>query len=793
MFKNYLATALRQIKKNKSYIIINTFGLGVALACCVTSYILLAFNLEFDNHFEKDQIDHLYRVHTEYQQGEYGVGEHMVTPMAMGPALQESISGITSFARFFNNWGFVRYGEKSFSDQVSFADSSLVNLIPLEVIKGDLGSFKSLNSIILVEETANKIFDDENPIGEVLTMNFPNQTELQFVIGAVVKRFPINSSISFDYLARIEHVRTIYDIPLGEWGDWRDPSLMLAITNPSNVDYIEEQLQQYVSLRNEKKEDAKVVKFMLESFTKPANEDEVSWSHFNLQISNMPIIVFISMAGIILLIACFNLTNTSVALTTKRFKEVGVRKVVGASKKQIITQFLFEMTLIVFLALLFGLIISRFIVNEFSEMWNLPYGLSDLSSVNLVVALIILVFIASLLAGIYPALLSTRFQPVSLIKNRVKVKGTNWFTNTLVTVQFALSIIVLVNGIVFTQNTKFQETLEYGFDYEDVLDIFIQDESEYNVLKSQAFTNPKIEAVSVTHHQLGMSSYPFPIKIDTTEYQVQHIEVGENFFEVMGLALIEGRFPNINNMTDETETILVNQTFLEKTGIKDPLNSIVSVRDQRRRIIGVVADHIDDLFRSKESEPFVYYASRRNEYSVMLVKSDPDDLPAVEKEMEEIWKETYPERPFQSAFQEDILLGGLRGINANMKKIFIFLTVLGGLLSVSGIFALSSLNVERRTKEIGIRKALGGTIPGIVGLLSRGFVYILSIAAIIGGTGGYFLSDLLMDQIYAYHISVQVLAVVIGVLIVSVAGLFTTSTTIFRAAQADPVKSLRDE
>lgn len=793
MFRNYLAIALRQIRKNKSYIIVNTFGLGVALACCVTSYILLAFNLEFDNHFDNGVTENLYRVHTEYSQGEFDTSEHLVTPIAMGPAIFNDIAGVESYTRFFNDSGFIRYGEKSFSEGVSFGDSSMVDLIPLKVLKGELSSFKSLNTIILTQETSDKYFIDENPIGKVLIANFTNQTELQFVVGAVVEKFPLNSTLSMDYLVRVEHVSDIYNLPPNEWGDWHDPSLLLSIPNEESVASIEEQLQNYVGLRNEKKEDAKVTGFRLENFNNPANQDDVNWSHFNLRISNMPIIVFITMAGIILLIACFNLTNTSVALAAKRFKEVGVRKVAGATKLQIVTQFLFEMVIIVFLALLFGLVISRFIAAEFIDMWNLPYGLSDLGGINLFVTLIILVFFASILAGLYPALISTRIQPVLLIKNQAKIKGSNWFTKSLVTAQFALSIVVLINGVVFTQNTKFQEKLEYGFDYEDVLAVFIQAEDEYNVLKASTASNPMVKNVAITHHQLGMSSYPFPIKIDTTEYQVQHIEVGENFFDVMGLELAEGRFPNIQNVTDEYETIVVNRTFLEKTGIKDALNTVVKVRDQKRRIIGVVEDHIDNLFRSKESEPFVYYGSLRNEYSVMLVKSNPEDLKAVQDGMEKAWDEAYPERPFQSEFQEEILLGNLRGINTNMKKIFIFLTILGGLLSISGIYALASLNVERRTKEIGIRKALGGSISNIVGLLSKQFVMIMLIASLIGGVGGYLLTDILMDQIYAYHIDVKIVAVLMAVLVVCTAGLFTTGSTIFRAAQADPVKTLRDE
>ncbi len=793
MFKNYLATAWRHILKNKSYILINTLGLGIALACCVTSYILLAYNIEFDNYFASEDTQDLYRVHTDFVFGEDQSAQHVVVPLAMGPAIAADIAGIDNYARVNNDGGYVRFGDKAFNEGITLADSTFFDLLDYKVVKGDIKSFKRLNTIVLNEEIAAKYFPDENPIGKVLTVNFPNLVEKQFVVGAVVEKVPLNTTVNPSLMVRFEHFFDIYNLKQNEWGDWRDPALILEIKNEQSVAQIEKQLQNYVALRNEMKEDAKVTGFRVESFQETPNQDDVMWSQLNLRISSVPIIIFISMAMIILLIACFNLTNTSVAMAAKRFKEIGLRKVVGASKMQIILQFLFEMVFVVLMALAFGILIARVLANEFSQMWGIPYGLTDLNGLNLFIALIALVFFVSILAGIYPALLSTGFRPISLIKNQAKVKGSSWLSKLLVSFQFTLSIIVLINGIVFTQNTKFQERLDYGFNYKDVLSVNIQDESQYKILKSQILQNPKVKEVAISHHQLGTSSYPFPVVVDTTEYQAQHIEFGENFFPMMGMELSQGRYPNLDNKSDEFESIVVNKTFVDLAGIEDPLSTVVSVRGEKRRIIGVVEDHIDNVYRSAEVEPFVFYASKRYEYHIMLVKSEVADLPTVKEDVEAIWKKEFPDKAFMAEFQEELMMGNFRGLNNNMKNIFLFLTVLGGVLSIAGIYALSTLHIEKKTKEIGIRKALGGSIENIVGLMSRDFVIILSLAAVIGGVGGYFLSNVLLGQIYAYHIQVKLLAVVLGVVIVCLSGLATTSTNIFRAARVNPVKSLRDE
>ncbi len=793
MFKNYLATAWRHILKNKSYVLINTLGLGIALACCITSYILLAYNIEFDNYFSATDKEHLYRVHTDFVFGEDQNAQHVVVPLPMGPAVIEDVAGIKNYARVNNDGGYVRFDDKAFNEGITLADSTFFDLLDFNVVKGDIETFKNLNTVILNEEIADKYFPDENPVGKVLTVNFPNLVEKQFVVGAVIEKLPLNTSVVFSLMVRFEHFFDIYDLKQNDWGDWRDPALILEIENEKNVAEIEKQLQAYVGIRNEMKEDAKVKNFRVLPFAEVPNQDDVMWSQLNLKISAVPIVVFISMATIILLIACFNLTNTSVAMAAKRFKEIGLRKVVGASKTQIVFQFLFEMVFMVLLALIFGVLIARVLADEFTQMWGIPYGLEDLNGLNLFIALIMLVFLVSILAGVYPALISTGFRPISLIKNEAKMKGSSWLSKLLVSFQFTLSIIVLINGIVFTQNTKFQEKLDYGFNYQDVLSVNIQDESQYKILKSQVLSNPKVKEVAISHHQLGTSSYPFPVLVDTTEYQAQHIEFGENFFTMMGMELAQGRFPNLENTTDEFESIVVNNTFLELAGIEDALNTTVDVRGEKRRIIGVVEDHVDNVYRSKELEPFVFYASKRYEYQVMLVKSEIADLPSVKEDVEAIWKKEFPDKAFMAEFQEELMMGNFRGLNNNMKNIFLFLTILGGVLSIAGIYALSTLHIEKKTKEIGIRKALGGSIQSIVRLLSRDFVIILSIAAVIGGMGGFFLSNLLLDEIYAYHIEVQVAAVVLGVIIVCLSGLATTSTNIFKAAQVNPVKSLRDE
>jgi ABC-type antimicrobial peptide transport system permease subunit len=261
----------------------------------------------------------------------------------------------------------------------------------------------------------------------------------------------------------------------------------------------------------------------------------------------------------------------------------------------------------------------------------------------------------------------------------------------------------------------------------------------------------------------------------------------------MGLRFAMGRTFDLENASDQQEGIIVNKTFIERVGMTDPIDKVVVLHNVRRRILGVIENHIDNLYRSKEPEPFVFYPAAKNQYISLLVKTEPVDLVETQKFLEATWKEILPGKPFESQFQQDILTKDSKHMNGNMEKIFFFITVLGGLLSASGIFALASLNVIKRTKEIGIRKALGATVNSVVGLLNREFVIVLLAAAIVGSGAGYYETNALLGILYAYHIAVGIVPVIISAVFISGVGVLTTTATIVKAARSNPVDSLRTE
>lgn len=792
MIKNYLLVAFRTLLRNKSYVAINTLGLGISLACCITAYLLLAYNIEFNDFFSDEKSRSIFMILTDSREKDGRAVRDAHAPIVMAPIAVEQIAGIKRYTRFMFEGGAMRYADKAFNENMAFADSTFLDLFDFQLASGSTRAFKAKNSIFITEKIAKRYFGDEDPVGKLMVMNFVNDKEIEVLVGGVVKKFPQNTSFQFDVLVRIEHLMDIHSIAIDDWKDWRNPTTFLELEKPENAAAVSKELGRYIPNRNKLRTDVMVDTYSLVPFKNKFDHRDIRYGWILFRIDPVALIVFCSMAGLILLIACFNLTNTSIAMTARRLKEVGVRKVVGAARYQVVSQFLFETVLIISLAIFVGLGMAQYIVPTFTAMWQIGYGLQDLNGVNFFIALIIMIFMASMLAGIYPALFSSKFKPVALLKGGVKISGTGFLTRALVGAQFALSVVVLVAGVTFILNSRYQEQIKFGYDNDQMLTMRIQGERDYEAMKAALERNPKIIGVGVSDGNLGGNSYQTPVRIDTAQHNTQALGVGKNFFEITGLRFAEGRPFDLENAT-EANTVVVNRSFLALTGLKDPLDKEVRLHDTPHVIVGVVENHIDNLYRSKEPESFVYYPCGKNQYITLLVKAGHNDLPEVNQYMEKTWKELFPTRPFESAYQEDIIYENSRQTNGSMEKIFIFITVLGALLSASGIFALASLNIAKRTKEIGIRRALGASVQSIVGLLNREFVIILLVAAVAGSWGGYYVTTALLAELYAYHIPVQLIPVILCALAIFIVGVLTTSSTILKAAQANPVKTLRSE
>ena len=802
MVKNYLLVAFRTLLKNKRYLVINTFGLGIALACCITAYILIAFNIEFDNYHDSEKVQNIYRLHANVLLNQSDRRQAVSSPSPIGPAAAKDFSGIKSFSRYAGN-GFggasVSYsnsngGNKAFSEDIVFVDSSFFRMFDFPLVEGSHSSFDDRNTILISKEVAIKYFGEANAVGEVFTFGFSRGVQKSMRIGGVLDDIPINSSLSLPIVMRFEHFVELREMDMPAWGDWSVPVTFFEIEENADPAVISKLFDQFMDRRNEAFKEQEVESYSLIPFKSKIDPKSITWTYLTVPIELEPLIIFVVLAAMILLIACFNLTNTSVAMTANRLKEIGIRKAVGATRQQVITQLIFETVIVVMLSLIVGYLVSRIIVPEFTAMWGLPYGLSDLSGINLLILMLILVFLAAILVGLYPAFFGTKFQTVLLLKGNVKFKGTNFLTKSLVAIQFAISIMVLAAGVIFIQNTKYQKAIEFGYDKDQLLAINIQDEKEYRRLQAAAEQIPEILVIGTTEHQIGYSTYPNPITFGGEEHEVRHLEFGEHYFELMNFDFIHGRATTYDNANDFNQNLVVSREFIKRMDIQgDPIGQKVTIREHTKTIVGVIEDFVDNVYSSKDPEPFIFYPTVPERWRQVIIRAENKDLKSINEKLEASWSENFPDKPYISRFQEDILLDGVRQVNGNLNKIFLFLTILGGILSASGIFSLASLNVARRIKEIGIRKALGASISNVVMIMNNQFAIIMTVAALLGSVGAYFGTSALLGVIYAHHVPISIIPVLLSALAIFVLGLSTTGFTILNAAKSNPVDTLRDE
>jgi len=763
--------------------------MGIALACCITAYLLIAYNIEFDQYFKNRGVEDIVKVVQNLESSTGKSYRELTAPILMGPLAREEVAGINQFTRYCSTRGDVSYEDEAFSETVFFADSDFFDLFPMKLKNGSLGNFRLNGNLFLSQKSARKYFGDDDPIGKSMSIDFGSQRE-EFVVGGVFQKVPLNTSFIPDILIRMESFLDLYKVEPGNWNSALDISLLFRISDINKRKVIADQLKKYILLRNLFRKDSKLISFDLVPFQEKILNGEVRQSDIHLPIPFIALFVFSSMGIIILLIACFNLTNTTLAITGKRNKEIAIRKVTGSSGRQIILQFLLEIVMIIIIAILAGIAISQILVPKFALMWRLQYGLSDLNNTNMIIMLVILLFLTSLLAGLYPAISGSKQSLVQLFNGGSRQKGTNTFTRILLILQFSLSVIVLVLGIMFIRNAHYQRSLDFGYKYRDLLSISVNGVQEYSRLKNEISTNGRILQISgAANHISPYGMYYRILKIDTSEFKTNVYEIGPSYFETVGMNILEGRNFDSNSKSELENAAIIDQKFVESMGLNNPLGRKISYSGKDYNIIGVVNDHMDGLKHG--FEPHFYKLSSPEHYNRMIIRTG--DKEEMKDYVESAWKKLFPGRPFSIEYQEDLLFEEADGYNVNLSRIFFFLTVLGCMLSLSGIYSMANLNAQRRAKEIGVRKVLGASLMQVIQIVNKEFTILLGVAMIAGGIAGYFFSDFLLQSLYAIHIKIDPWVIFYSSLLLFVIGLTTTIITIRNTAEKNPAIVLRNE
>lgn len=785
MLKNYLLITFRNLLRNKVFVAINMLGMGIAVACCITAWLNWDFSAGFDrNHLKAATI---YRVQAHYL--EKGTQQrHALSPAPLGSIVRENFSDVDKVVRYTAASANVRVGDEVFNTSIAYADDDFFNLFTFTMVDGSFSAFKDKTQMFISSELAMKYFNTTQAAGKQVTRIREGELT-EFNIGGVFEAQPLNSSFAFEAIVPWENKPAD--------NDWKNSNtLFLQINDPSRTTAITSRLQSYIEPQNKALPDFRLTEYYLQNFKTLASSfhgdtwltgEELRWGFPPSAVVGPAV-----MAIFLLLLACFNFTNISVAMAGRRLKEIGIRKTMGGVRLQLIAQFLGESMVLCFTAMIAGLVIAEFLVPAYNSLWpGIKLTLSYTSNVGFFIFLGALLLFTALIAGMYPAFYVTSFKPVAILKGKLKFGGTNWFTRTLLTFQFSISLLCMICGVAFIRNASYQRDYDIGYAKDGIITVKVANQLEFEAYRNLLQENSDILTIAGSKGHVSDGVYRTALKYETTELSAETVDIGDDYLEAMGIELIEGRGFEKDSQTDRKESVLVSEEFVKQMGIRgSAVGKRLLLSDSIQLFIVGVTKNILTAGFWKPVDPVMLRYIGPESYSQMVVSAAPGKLYAVNDFMKDRWKEVSPNTLYNGSYVD----GNLRAtamINKNSVSIFGFLGIVAAVLSATGLFALLSLNILKRTKEIGMRKILGASAPNIARVINAEFVVILLIASFFGGGLGFMMGNKLMDAVWEYYrnIDLMTLGICVTTLFV-VAGLSVAYKTVVTSGM-NPVNALK--
>ncbi|PWT98469.1 MAG: cell division protein FtsX [Bacteroidetes bacterium] len=809
MLKNYLKTAIRNLWKNKGFSALNILGLSIGLATCLLITFYVIDELSFDRFNKK--AERIYRVDADIQFG----GNHFilaVAPEPLGPTLKREFPQVEQAARM-RPYGsmLVRKGNVNLNeDKVVYADSTLFDVFTLPMIEGDpQTALKDPNSVVITETIAKKYFDRAtNVVGKTLIKN----DSINLKVTGVLKDIPKQSHFNFDFFIAMNGAIESWEI-----GNWlsNNHSTYIVLKPDANIKFITEQinvmLEKYVAPQA-----MQLMQVNMEDFKKSGNHDNLSLTpltDIHLQSNKTAelganssiqyVYIFSAIAIFILLIACVNFMNLSTARSSNRAKEVGVRKVLGSLKNNLISQFLTESTFLCFVSMIIGLLIAWALLPYFNQVSGKHIEMALLSRPWIVLGLIALVIVVGLLAGSYPAFVLSSFQPIVVLKGKLAAGFKNkWLRGGLVVFQFFISIVLIIGTIIIYTQLNYIRNKDLGFNREQVLVIkgtsalgnqaraFKDDVLKINGVQSGTMTGFLPTSGWRTDNPL----FPDASLNQKTAVSAQNWRVDEDYIPTLGMKMSKGRNFSKEFQTDSTAVIL-NESAAKLFGFTDPINKSVytltnfpAPGSKQFHVVGVVKDFNFNSLREQVS-PLVLFLSQEN--GSMAFRLNTANITGIISKIESDWTRMAPSQPFSYSFMDDDF-NNIYNSEQRIGKIFVSFAILAIFIACLGLFGLVTYAAEQRRREIGIRKVLGASVGNIIGMLSKDFLWLVLISAIIAFPIAWWsMNKWLQDFAYRIHISwwIFVFAAILAMLIACI----TVGFQAFKAAISNPVKSLRTE
>ncbi|GAB4020823.1 ABC transporter permease [Spirosoma koreense] len=789
MLRNYFKIAWRNIWKNKTFSFINILGLALGMACSLSIMVWVQDELRMDRFHSNDS--RLYRV-MENQHYTGVVNTFASTPGVLAENIVKDFPEIQMASQMlWEERPLFTVGNTFEKEKGRYVQGDFLTMFSFPLREGDpRTALKRPDGLVISQKLADKYFKGQNPIGK--TVRIDNKDDV--MVTGILADIPEASSLKFDFLMNYDRWQKA-----NKWAkEWSNngPRCYVLLAPNVSVDKVNAKIKNYVKTKNKDSN----VELFLQNYG-----ESYLYSNWDAGKQNGGRIEYVRIFSIvaifILAIACINFMNLATARSVKRAREVGVRKVVGAYRNSLMGQFLGESMLITLLSLVFSVLIVLLILPVFNSLTDKHLSL-DFSNPTFLLLLVALATLTGLVSGSYPALFMSSLDPIVILKGGLRFKASaTFFRKGLVVLQFGLSIMLILGTIVVYRQIQFIQTKNLGYQRENLLYLPLEGDLQKNfqAFRQELEKKPGIRSVTCAQSdplEVGSSTQgvKWPGK-DTTQLMLfSQNAISYDYIKTMGIRLLDGRDFSPEFSTD-TSNYLINEASARKMGYKDPVGKEMTMWNKKGKIIGLMKDfHYNSLHNA--IEPLILHLQRgisdtTNNWGSILVRTQAGQTKQAVASMEEVFKKFNPRFPFKYNFTDQEFANLYKAENtvSKLSSYFAFLAIF---ISCLGLFGLAAFTAEQRTKEIGIRKVLGASVTNLVGMLSKEFIQLVLLAALIAfPLGWYFLSGWL--EKYAYRIDLAWWHFCVALIVAVLIALFTVSFQSIKAALMNPVKSLRTE
>jgi len=792
MIRNYFKTAFRNLWRNKGFSLINIVGLSVGLACCMLIFLYTMDEVSYDR-FNVNAAN-IYHLAVDDQSPDGQVRKFSSTGDMPGPNFKRQLPEIQDFVRIQGGSYTIKRGNEVFDQDALHVDSNFFSVFTFPMVYGKpQNALNDLHSIVLSEEVAEKYFGKGNPVGKTLDLKVDDKFQ-PFTVTAVTRKTPQNSSIKIKMLLpkKVNHIDN-------QWLNFFQ-NTFFVVKPGTNIKQLDAKINKVfltdaaseIKGNADKYGDKNKRTFSLQPLLEMhTSTDYPADNGLSDQSNPMYSYILSGIALFILAIACINFVNLTVARSLKRAKEIGIRKVVGGQRKQLIMQFLGESFILSFIAFVLAIVLVQLALPMFNALANKALAFSYLLSFKLVAGYIGIFLLTGLLAGFYPALVLSGFNPVQTLYNRTQYIGKNYLSKGLVILQFTLATFLIISTITIYSQFSYLMNFDLGYNDKNVVSITAWgiDKTKMSLFKNELLKDPSI--LSVTADQGGRWGTMAHINGNQQQmFDMKHVD--EDYLPLFQVPMVKGRNFSKAMVSDSANSVLVNEEFVKQAGWKNPIGQVVDFFYNKRKynVIGVVKDY-HFLSLTEKTPPILFTMKPDYPWGNVFVKITDKNRSEALNRIQKEFKSLFPFIPYQYKFK-DAEVADQYDKEAKWKQIVTFGAILTIFISCIGLFGLASLSAERRKKEIGIRKVLGASVEGIVRKLSTDFVKLVIISAVIATPIAWWAMHKWLEN-YPYRIAINTWIFLFAAVLVLFIALATVSYQAIKAAIANPVNSLRSE